>query len=342
MSEMFPQNHWYVAAWDHEIQQQPFARTICGQDIVLYRRADRGVVALEDCCPHRLLPLSKGFVKDDRLVCGYHGIQFDDGGACTHMPNQERIPPAICVTAYPVAERHRFVWVWIGDAALADEAKIPDLNFCSDEGWAFDGGLYHIACDYRLLVDNLMDLTHETYVHPSSIGQHEITEAPIETAHDDNSVTLTRWMMDIVPPPFWASNLKSDARCDRWQICNFTLPANVMIDVGVAKAGSGAPDGDRGEGVTGMVVDLMTPETENSTWYFWGMARNFEIEDHGLTLRIKDAQSKVFAEDLDVLESQQRNIEARPAQKLISLNIDSGGVRARRLIGQAIESQPPE
>jgi vanillate O-demethylase monooxygenase subunit len=112
-----------------------------------------------------------------------------------------------------------------------------------------------------------------------------------------------------------------------------------MIDVGVAKAGSGAPEGDRSQGVTGIVVDLMTPETENSTWYFWGMARNFEVSDQGLSLRIKDAQSQVFAEDLDVLESQQRNIEARPDQKLMNFNIDSGGVRARRLIDQAMADE---
>jgi vanillate O-demethylase monooxygenase subunit len=336
---MFPKNFWYVAGWDHEIKSQPFARTICGEDIVFYRKADRSLVALEDCCPHRLLPLSKGFVQNDRLVCGYHGLEFDDSGACVHMPNQDRIPAQICSAAYTVAERHRFVWVWIGDQAQADEAKIPDLNFCSDPDWAFDGDMYHIACDYRLLVDNLMDLTHETYVHPTSIGQHEITEAPIETTHDETSVTLKRWMLNIEPPPFWASNLKSSDPCDRWQICNFTLPANVMIDVGVAKAGSGAPEGDRSQGVTGIVVDLMTPETENSTWYFWGMARNFEVSDQGLSLRIKDAQSQVFAEDLDVLESQQRNIEARPDQKLMNFNIDSGGVRARRLIDQAMADE---
>jgi vanillate monooxygenase len=334
---MFPRNFWYVAAWDHEITQKPFARTICGEDIVFFRKSDRSIVALEDCCPHRLLPLSMGFVQNDRLVCGYHGLEFGADGACLHMPNQERIPSQICARAYPVAERHRFVWIWIGDIELANEDDIPDLHYCSDPDWAFDGDMYHVQCDYRLLVDNLMDLTHETYVHPTSIGQQEIAETPIEASHDDKSVTLTRWMLDIKPPPFWASNLKSDDPCDRWQICNFTLPANVMIDVGVAKTGTGAAEGNRSQGVSGMVVDLMTPETETSTWYFWGMARDFEVTDQGLSRRIKDAQSQVFGEDIDVLESQQRNIEARPNQKLVNFNIDVGGVRARRLIDKAME-----
>ena len=212
---MFLQNRWYAVAWDHEITGKPLGRTICGEKIVFYRKADRSVVALEDCCPHRLLPLSKGFVKNDQLVCGYHGITFGDEGQCVHMPNQEAINPNAHIRPYPVAQRYRFVWVWIGEAALADESKLPHMPWCEGEDWAFDGGTYHIGCDYKLLVDNLMDLTHETYVHPSSIGQEEITEAPIETTSDSETVTVSRWMYDIAPPPFWAHNLRSTAQVDR-------------------------------------------------------------------------------------------------------------------------------
>ncbi|PLX35923.1 MAG: Rieske (2Fe-2S) protein [Hyphomicrobiales bacterium] len=336
---MFIQNRWYAVAWDHEIKHAPFGRMICGEKIVFYRKPDRSVVALEDCCPHRLLPLSKGKVEGERLVCGYHGIAFAEGGKCVHMPNQESINPNTDIRAYPVTERYRFVWVWIGDPALADEAKLPNMPWCEDDGWAFDGGTYHIGCDYKLLIDNLMDLTHETYVHPSSIGQEEITETPIETKSDGESVTVSRWMHDIAPPPFWAHNLRSTANCDRWQICRFELPANVFIDVGVALAGTGAPEGDRSQGVSATVVDLMTPETETTTWYHWGFARDFEVKDQGLTLRIKEGQGKIFAEDLDVLEEQQRNIIARPDRKLLTFNIDAGGVRARRIIERVLDAQ---
>lgn len=236
------------------------------------------------------------------------------------------------VKSYAIAERHRFVWVWIGDVEKADPALIPDLSWCSDVDWATDGKTYHIQCDYKLLIDNLMDLTHENYVHPTSIGQHELMEAPIETTSDEISSTTTRWMRDITPPPFWSANLKTDRKCDRWQICSFTLPANVMIDVGVAIAGTGAPEGDRAQGITGIVLNLMTPETETSTWYHWGMSRDFDTRDQGLTTRIRDAQAAVFAEDVDVLEAQQRNITDRPDRKLAYFKIDSGGLEARKII----------
>lgn len=146
-------------------------------------------------------------------------------------------------------------------------------------------------------------------------------------------------MHDIVPPPFWAANLKSTEKCDRWQICQFSLPSNVMIDVGVALTGTGAHRGNRSKGITGIVVNLMTPETETSTWYHWGMARNFQTSDRGLTLRIRDAQAIVFAEDLDVLESQQENMLRRKDRELVNLKIDAGGVYARRIIERELARQ---
>jgi vanillate O-demethylase monooxygenase subunit len=335
----FPRNYWFVAGWDHEIISQPVARTLCGERVVLYRKPDRSVVALEDCCPHRMLPLSKGFCSGDNIVCGYHGLELGPDGCGVRMPNHGKMSDKARVKAYPVVERHRFVWVWIGDPERADPELVPDLWYCSDKAWAFEGGVYDVACDYRLLVDNLMDLTHETFVHPTSIGQEEITEVPIATSHDDTarSVTVTRWMLDIDPPPFWSHNLRSKERCDRWQICNFTLPANVMIDVGVALAGTGAPEGDRSKGVTGIVVDLMTPVTETTCRYYWGMARDFEINDLGLSLRIKEAQGKVFAEDSVVLEAQQANILAHPGKELVSFKIDAGAARSRLLINQHLD-----
>jgi len=337
---VFLQNYWYAVGWDSEIQRKPLARTICNEQIVFYRKLDGSLVALEDCCPHRMLALSKGHLEKDDIVCGYHGLTLNGNGVCVHMPDGKNPPKKSLVKSYPIVERHRFVWVWIGDVAEANEAQIPDLTWCSDPKWVSDGQTFNIKCDYKLLVDNLMDLTHENYVHPTSIGQQELMEAPIDTISDDKTATVTRWMRDIVPPPFWSANLKSDQNCDRWQICNFSLPANVMIDVGVAVTGTGAPEGDRSQGITGIVLNLMTPETETTTWYHWGMARDFDITDHGLTGRIRDAQAAVFSEDEEVLESQQQRILERPDRNLVNFAIDSGGVEARKIIQRELGRMP--
>ncbi len=97
----FPLNAWYAAAWSHEIEHALAPRTICGKEIVLYRRSDGEVAALENACWHRLLPLSLGWLQGDEVVCGYHGLVFDAGGRCTHMPAQETINPSACVRTYP-------------------------------------------------------------------------------------------------------------------------------------------------------------------------------------------------------------------------------------------------
>ena len=76
----------------------------------------------------------------------------------------------------------------------------------------------------------------------------------------------------------------------------------------------------------------MTPETESSCHYFWGMARNFQIGDQGLTQRIKAGQENIFNEDIEILERQQQSIIDNSDMNVRNLSIDSGGAHARRII----------
>jgi len=339
-SQPWPRNAWYAAAWDHEIKRSLFPRTICGQALVLYRQPDDRLVALEDACWHRLLPLSKGHLQPDgSLVCGYHGLVYDARGRCTHMPSQETINPSACVRSYPVVTKHRFVWIWMGDPALADPAKIPDLHWNHDPAWAGDGELIKVACDYRLVVDNLMDLTHETFVHGSSIGNREVAEAPFEVTHGEHFATVTRWMEDIDPPPFWARQLGKPGKVDRWQIIRFEAPCTVVIDVGVAPAGTGAPKGDRSQGVNGYVLNTITPETATTCHYFWAFARNYRLEEQSLTTELRQGVSGIFREDEIILEAQQKAIDANPGRLFYNLNIDAGSMWSRRKIDRMIAAE---
>jgi len=333
-------DRWYVAAWDSEVDSEPLARTICGEPIMLYRRLDRSLVAMRDACPHRLLPLSMGIREGDSIRCRYHGLLIDSEGRAAEMPlKNDPVNSALCVRTYPVADRHRFVWIWIGDPAKADPDLIPDLWPCSSAGWTFDGDYVRIACDYRLLIDNLMDLTHETYVHEGSIGQPELMEAPIETHAEGHEVVVTRWMPGIEAPPFWRGALKQEGLVDRWQICRFLPPSNVIIDVGVAPVGAGATVESHDQGVRGFVIDAITPESESASHYFWGMARNFDVDDPGFTARFKRQQGGVFAEDVAILEAQQRSIERNPDLSLRAFNIDRGGMKARVVIERLRKAQ---
>ncbi len=343
----FPQNSWYAAAWGSEVGRSLTPRKICGRDIVLFRRLDGEVAALEDACWHRLLPLSLGHLRGDEVVCGYHGLVFNSGGRCTYMPAQKTINPSACVRTYPAVERHRLVWIWPGDPALADPALIPDFHHNDGTDWVGEGGtFYSLKCDYRLVVDNLMDLTHETYVHAGSIGDENITAAPFDVTHTDKTVVLTRFMIDIEPPPFWKRLLnRPGARVDRWQIVNFEAPSTIIGDVGVAVTGTGAPEGDRSQGVNGAFLAAITPETETTCHYFWNFVRNFDRDNAELTAALNKGHVNdgkgVYDQDHAVLEAQQRAIDSNPRLPFYNLNIDAGALWSRRLIDEMIARETP-
>jgi vanillate O-demethylase monooxygenase subunit len=264
-------------------------------------------------------------------------------GKTAAMPNQ-RVQGFPAIRSFPVVERYGFIWVWPGDPAKASPDLIHHLEWAENPEWAYGGGLFHINCDYRLMVDNLMDLTHETYVHASSIGQKEIDEAPVVTKVEGDSVITSRFMDGVMAPPFWRAALRGngladDIPVDRWQICRFTPPSHVLIEVGVAHAGKGGYDAAPEHKAGSIVVDFITPETDTSIWYFWGMARNFKPQDAELTETIRVGQGKIFSEDLEMLECQQRNLLAHPERNLLKLNIDAGGVQSRRIIERMIAAE---
>jgi vanillate O-demethylase monooxygenase subunit len=297
---MFLKNTWYVACTPDEIEGKPLGRQICGERIVFFRGPDGQPAAVEDFCPHRGAPLSLGFMRDGQLVCGYHGLTMGANGKCASMPGQ-RVGGIPAIKSFPVIERYGFIWVWTGDAELANPDTLHPLPWAEDSQWAYGGGLYHIHCDYRLMIDNLMDLTHETYVHASSIGQPEIEESAPATHVEGDEVVTSRFMENIEAPPFWKSALRGngladDVPCDRWQICRFTPPSHVLIEVGVAHAGRGGYHAEPQHKASSIVVDFITPETETSIWYFWGMARNFKPHDEALTETIREGQGKIFSE----------------------------------------------
>ena len=170
-----------------------------------------------------------------------------------------------------------------------------------------------------------MDLTHEEFVHGSSIGQAELSESEFHTRlEDDGSVTVSRWMHDVTPPPFWLKNIRDrfpdfEGNVDRWQIIHYYAPSTICIDVGVAKAGTGAPEGDRSQGVNGYVMDTITPRTERSSHYFWAFMRNYRLESQLITTQLRNGVKGVFAEDEAMLKAQQEAIDANPDHAFYSL-----------------------
>ena len=342
----YPLNGWYVAAWDHEVTAKGIlARTVAGRPLAIYRTGDGRPVALADACWHRLAPLSQGkLIGNDEIQCPYHGLRYNSAGRCTDMPAQETINPSAVVASFPIVERYRYVWVWLGEPTLADPDTIPDMSQLGSEDWAGDGETIYAPCNYQLVLDNLMDLTHEEFVHGSSIGQEELSESEFKVTHAENSVTVTRWMRDIDPPPFWRKNMRDkfpdfDGKVDRWQIIHYYYPSTICIDVGVAKAGTGAPEGDRSQGVNGYVMNTISPERDRSCHYYWAFMRNYRLDSQLITTQLRNGVHGVFGEDEVMLKAQQEAIDANPDYEFYNLNIDSGGMWVRRILEKALKAE---
>ena len=339
----FLRNCWQVAAFSDELAEPLLPRRICGEEILFYRASTGAVVAMRDMCPHRLVPLSLGKRRGDAIECGYHGLCFGADGACVQIPGQAQIPAAARVHTYPTIERYGMAWIWLGEVDLADPALLPDLHWTEDPGWTTGTGYLHFGANYRLVTDNLLDLSHETYIHGNTIGNghdQSIAQYPVNASIElGRLVRAHREMPAIAPPPFFAMLLAHHGKVeqiDRWQSAVYLPPGINMTDVGVYPVGT-----PRNEAVMLRVLHLLTPESEHSTHYFWSMCRNAELGNADLTARANLAVDATFNEDREMLEAQQRNVSAHPHAALpgIAVRVDAAPLHARRLLAALIDAE---
>jgi phenylpropionate dioxygenase-like ring-hydroxylating dioxygenase large terminal subunit len=327
----FARNQWYIAAYGREVGRTLLGRTICGEPIALYRTGDGRAVALADRCVHRRYPLSQSRVDGDRVVCGYHGFTYGPDGGCVSVPGQQRIPRTARVGAYPVVEQDSFVWIFIGDPQRADPATIPRAPQLSDPAWTTVSGMEPLAARYELLVDNLLDLSHETYLHGGYIGTPEVAETPITTEVDDDRgiIYVSRRMADAACPPFYAKSTGIDGRITRWQDIEYRPPCLYRLHSRVAPVGEDVP-GFRMEIVYGI-----TPSTAASTYDFWAVARDFAQDDDEISDFLYDNNRTVVRQDVAALNILEQVLAAEPdGYQELSVNIDTGGLAARRLLAR--------
>ena len=340
---MFPRNAWYVAAWAREVAREPLARRILGEDVVLFRRTDGAPAALEDQCCHRQLPLSLGKIEGDGLRCGYHGYRFDASGECVEIPGQTTIPANAGVRSFPVVERWHWVWIWPGDPALADASKIPDLWWADHPDWQFTApDMVPLACDSRLIIDNVLDATHLTYVHASSIGSGGLTEVQPTVDTGENHVRVSRWVLNKPPPPMYAKAGNFEGNADRWAAVEFRAPCSAINFAGCVDVGHGGPDGDIAASkrrVELVAISLPTPSTDTSCYYFFGFARAFAHDDPEVERLFSEVMVDVFREDFVILEAQQKRINERPAPRKVSTVNDRASFLARGMIDRLVGAE---
>jgi phenylpropionate dioxygenase-like ring-hydroxylating dioxygenase large terminal subunit len=335
-------NAWYPVSFSRDIDRTPKRRTVTEQHVVLYRKEDGSVVALQDLCPHRFTPLSLGTVKNDTIQCGYHGMTFDGAGRCVRIPGQDRIPAQADIRSYPVRENLGLVWVWAGDPAVAERTAVFDLpQYHDKDNWTpVHGESLFIGANYLNLADNLTDPAHVNFVHLSTLGSSGASEeAPIKNEQQGSTTIVYRWTLNSPPIPLMQTYF--DGMVDRWQYYYYHAPSIAVIDFGTAEAGLVHPEqGDRSRGKRFFSCHFITPVDQRTCVDHWLHVRNFALGDDQISASLNKRFAAAFNEDKVVLEAiQQEEDRLDGGKRPLRIAIDGGVVRMRRLIDGLISAE---
>jgi phenylpropionate dioxygenase-like ring-hydroxylating dioxygenase large terminal subunit len=311
-------NAWYVAGWRHEFTREPMSRMLLGRPVVLYRRIDGSLVALEDRCVHRMAPLSLGRVEGDDIRCLYHGFRFAADGQCNDIPGQEVIPSRACVKSYPVAENGSWVWVWMGDPAQADTSLIAQGKALDDPEWVLKTGQLDYEANYELINDNLLDLTHLTFVHAASFGADEAwsrNRPTVETLH--NGVRVSRWIIDSPPIPPLGKAAEHE-RVDIWTSYDFIIPGTFLLYSAIHPAGTAASCGGAAPGEAleplhdNFTSQAVVPLTDKTSRYYFSWGPSSRCGDEAMADIMIAVAKQAFNEDKVMIEAQQKVIDCEP------------------------------
>ncbi len=329
-------NAWHVAGWAMDLAPEtPFAITIAGTPVVVWRSAGGGVRALEDRCVHRLAPLSRGRCEGEALRCMYHGFVFGGDGVVTEIPGQTRIPVQARVRAFPVVERHSWLWIWPGDPALADPALIPPAVGFDHPDYILGRGQLDYAASAGLIHDNLCDFTHLSFVHSASFGANE------EWARTRPKVTMLprgirfeRWVRA-------QSGMRSRQEpVDVWSSYDYHVPGVLLMPsasypVGTAdRLGDAPPPPDLpATGVT-FTSQAVTALTDHTSRYFFSWGPHRDHGDEALRDMLMGIAAQAFAEDKAMIEAQQAVIDRDPACQPMPADFDKGVVLYNRLVAR--------
>lgn len=339
MMERYLRNCWYMAGWADEIGEAGLVREILGRRVFLYRLVDGSPAALADRCPHRFAPLSMGTRDGDLVVCPYHGLRFSADGQCRHNPFADRIPAGAQVPAFAAAQRHDAVWIWGGDPAQADASLIPDFGFIPDSpALRSVRGYTLMKANYEYGTDNLMDLSHIEFVHKGTFaGDGVIFAGEHSVRQEGDALHSDWWMPDIAPPMVARGVVAEGGTVDHWLRMRWNAPASMRLDVGACPHGAA-----EGEGFNVPQAHILTPANEHETHYFWTASRNHDLDSAEVDAYMLGLFREAFdAEDKPVIEASYANVRGRDfwGEKPLSLGIDQGGTRARRLLESLIAKE---
>ena len=334
-SDNYPLHCWYVAATGDEVGDALLARRVLGRPLVLFRRSNGEIGALEDRCAHRAAPLSQGQLVDDEVVCPYHGFTYDASGACVRVPSQPNVPYGARVRSYPVVEDGPFVWVWLGTEARSRHVRPPELPTLADAAWAAQGGVTEVAANYMLLHDNALDRTHFPYVHLHRIHRGYVEGPPPLTV--EVSETSVSYHRTFAPAPLasWqheATGLPKDGEYTQRETGTFVSPALHVDEMDIVGPDSAV--------FRIQFIRAFTPIDAGRTRVVWRAARNYALDDAGVTERLREVYEGTMTEDQPLLEAIQTASPGGIGYG-VSAAADAPAIRAYQIVEAMLAEERP-
>jgi len=339
-AQPYPRRQWWMAAYSHEVTRALLGTTVLGQKIVLYRTEAGEVFALSGLCPHGLFSLELSRVVGDTVQCGYHGFRFDPTGRGVEVPSQPEPSPAT-LQAFPVIEHGGTVWLWTGELDRADPALLPDLSAIGlgVPGWGVE---HHpralLKGRYTLLIDNLLDLSHASFLHEHTIPKAEaVARIPYELIATERSINLRRLGRGIPSNPFLKLLFpEHDGSADQSFDAEYLGPALIRTGGMSANSATGAPLG------TMNFIHDITPETPTTVHYFVMTARDFRPDDPVITALNLKMGTAIQPQDtlaIEAIEAVLSSSLPRPAE--VSCKADVGAIQVRRRLEAQIQAEAP-
>lgn len=341
-------NAWYAAAYSDEVGEQPLARTVIEQKVVLFRGADGEVGMISNRCPHRFAPLSAGRLIGDTLECPYHGLRFNRQGQCVFNPHTKNKGPlsAADIQSWPVMERYGIVWFWPGDPKRADPAELPCVDFLEKpDEYALVRGFLHVRGHYELVVDNLLDLSHAAFIHPQFSGGNYTAEEVLAATTQklerrERSIINHRIRKGLGPSSAHVRLFGMDPAVPVITDATMTWYPPAFLDFSL---GSWLPDQEREEGVHIPQLHVITPETEFTSHYFFINGRNRRQGEPEVDKALLDFFDLAFRQQdepmIEMVQDNMGNVSDINDLAPILLATDAAPVSARRLLASLIAEE---
>ena len=334
-SDTFITNSWYVAGRSADFVNALTPVTLLGDNIVIFRGEKGEPIALEDACPHRKLPLSKGNLIGSVVECGYHGLTFDCSGTCVAAPTQgDPIPKRARVRSYPVADKYGFLWIFMGSATPGPIMEIA--NFDNPDWGKTALGALAIDCNYLYVTDNLLDPSHVAWVHVTSFAGAGTDTRPLDIEDIDDGIVVSRWILGEPAPPYYQSLLSFADNCDRKQHYECRVPSTAINMSVYTRPGTGGPAAELpDDAFINISYNFITPVDADRSLYFWFQHRNSDPDNQATSDAMFDGAVMAFNEDKEVLEQVHAGMKNRRSPYL-NLGLDAGAMRFRNKIDRLI------